>query len=197
MTHSLNNYLLILTKLFRYKLILNCWHFKPDMRPSFSEINENLCIILEKYESKKLHLIKLKEMKDSFCLNETKDGNISKLKLGQTSFKNQQPEFVPSPILKSQAPHLNTPKLSINNLSDPKRGTSLSSKSEDSQYYSGPDSSLVYADSSNFSSSSEYSNYSVAPPKMMVTSSSTTPPSPPPIKSLSKLLNVASAAYNL
>jgi hypothetical protein len=31
----------------------------------------------------------------------------------------------------------------------------------------------------------------------MVTSSSTTPPSPPPIKSLSKLLNVASAAYNL
>jgi hypothetical protein len=171
------------------------------MRPSFSEINENLCIILEKYESKKLHLIKIKEMKDSFCLNETKDGNISKLKLGQTPFKIKQPEFVPSPILsKAQATNLNTPKFLTKNLSDPKRGTSLSSKSEDSQYYSGPDSSLVYADSSNFSSTSstsEYSNYSVAPPTMMVASSSTTPPSPPPIKSLSKLLNVASAAYNL
>ena len=182
---------------------MDCWYFKPDMRPSFSEINEKLSIILEKYENQKLNLTKLKEIECPNSLNETKDGTQSKFRLGQTPFKNQ-PSYVASPFLskahiahipQAKSTFLMTSKLQSN---ETKRGESISSKSEDSQYFSGADSSQVYADSSNFSSAnSEYSNYSVAPPSMMTPSSSAMPPSPPPIKSLSKLLNVASAAYKL
>lgn len=80
------------------------------------------------------------------------------------------------------------------------------SDSEDSQYFSGADTSLVYADSSNFStaSSSVYSNYSVPlstaavkAASIMAASLAQAPPSPPPLKPLSRLLNVASAAYQL
>lgn len=82
------------------------------------------------------------------------------------------------------------------------------SESEDSQYFSGNDSSIVYADNSTFSTTpgSIYSNYSVLPQAnaaavkaatMMSASLAQRPPSPPPIKHFSKLLNVASAAYEL
>jgi hypothetical protein len=79
------------------------------------------------------------------------------------------------------------------------------SGSEDSQYYSGTDTSLVYADGSNFSSAaSAYSNYSmpvsdeaVRAASMMTYSLTKRPPSPPPMKPISDLLNVASAAYHL
>ncbi len=79
------------------------------------------------------------------------------------------------------------------------------SESEDSQYFSGADTSLLYADSSNMSSaSSNYTNYSVVSSEaavkaasVMAASLAQPPPSPPPLKPLSRLLNVASAAYQL
>lgn len=87
-----------------------------------------------------------------------------------------------------------------------KRVTRKSESECDSQYFSGPDTSLVYADSSNYSteSCSVYSNYSVpmsaaafSEVSKMAASLAQSPPSPPPPKSFSKLLNVASAAYQL
>ena len=94
--------------------------------------------------------------------------------------------------------------------------SSRRSESEDSQYFSGADTSLVYADSSNMSttSSSNYSSYSipsvggvisnnnatvaaVKAANIMAASLAQRAPSPPPPKPISKLLNVASAAYNL
>lgn len=86
-----------------------------------------------------------------------------------------------------------------------KRHTRQSESESDSQYFSGTDASLLYADSSQFSTaSSAYSNYSMPVPPdaikeatLMAASLAQTPPSPPPLKSLKKLLNVASAAYNL
>ena len=163
---------------------MDCWHFKPDMRPSFIEINEKLSIILEKHEEKKLQLTKMA----GYLIDDDS-------KIGQVSFKNK-PLLVHSSVLSEvHTPDATQTQLQLNNS---KRETSDRSKSEDSQYFSSTDSSQVYADSSTFSSShSEYSNYSLAPPSMMIPSNPTIPPSPPPIKPLSKLLNVASAAYNL
>ena len=154
------------------------------MRPSFSEINEKLSIILEKYENKKLELTKM----TGYLIDDDS-------KIGQISFKNK-PLLVPSSVLSNvHTPDVTQTELQFNNS---KREVSDRSKSEDSQYFSSTDSSQVYADSSTFSSNhSEYSNYSVAPPSMMIPSNPTIPPSPPPIKPLSNLLNVASAAYNL
>ena len=156
-----------------YELIMECWHFKPEMRPSFSNINDRLNSILDKYERKKL---------------EQTAASSTSIKLLET----------PSRL----------------NLS--KKIMSRQSESEDSQYFSGTDSSLVYADSSNSSScnfstmsptmSCYSNNYSVMPSKnsaavravtLMAASLSAAPPSPPPLKPLSRLLNVASAAYDL
>ena len=89
-------------------------------------------------------------------------------------------------------------------MSTPQRLT-RQSESEDSQYFSGTETSLIYADSSCFSSASSYSNYSVLPSNVaaakaasLITRTLTqSPPSPPPPKPLSKLINVASAAYQL
>ena len=103
-----------------------------------------------------------------------------------------------------------SPKLA----SQPKAHRYKRESESDSQYFSGTDSSLVYIESSNFSSSdsSESSsgyvnNYSALPQStaeaskalsMMTASLSQPPPSPPPLKHFSKLLNVASAAaYHL
>jgi hypothetical protein len=90
-------------------------------------------------------------------------------------------------------------------LLNPKRAT-RQSESEDSQYFSGTDTSLLYAEGSSFStaSSSNYSNYSVPSTaaavkdaSLMAASLAQTPPSPPPLKSSSKLLNLATAACQL
>lgn len=89
-------------------------------------------------------------------------------------------------------------------ISNPKPLT-RQSESEDSQYFSGTDTSLVYADSSGFSTASSYSNYSMLPANAaaakaasLITRTLTqSPPSPPPLKPLSKLMNVANAAYQL
>lgn len=86
--------------------------------------------------------------------------------------------------------------------------TMIGSDTEDSQYFSGADTSMVYADSSQFSSasSSAYSNYSVPmshavaackAASVMAASLAQMPPSPPPLKPSSKLLNLASAAYQI
>lgn len=76
--------------------------------------------------------------------------------------------------------------------------TRAESSETDSQYFSGTDTSLVYADSSNYSAmGSVYSNYSVMPTVKAIGSLTQKPPSPPPIRHFSKLLNVASAAYEL
>ncbi len=160
-----------------YELILDCWQFKPEMRPSFSNINDRLNNILDKYERKKL---------------EQATTSTTPIKLLET----------PSRI----------------NLS--KKIMSRQSESEDSQYFSGTDSSLVYADSFGHSSNSSSCNFSTMSPTMscysnnylvlpsknaaavraatlMAASLSAAPPSPPPLKPLSRLLNVASAAYDL
>lgn len=38
----------------RYGLILECWNFKADLRPSFAKINDRLNVVLAKYENEKL-----------------------------------------------------------------------------------------------------------------------------------------------
>ena len=206
---------------------MDCWHFKSDMRPSFDEINKRLLIILDKYETKKVQLVKLNEMEKYLQLDENKDSfdldfgtmssehhhHLNITDLANNDIPLPPPPPMPLPLSLTQMPEKNTTtnnnnnnnnvkitrKIINKNLNDPKRVmSSIQSESEDSQYFSGADSSIVYADSCNFSSaSSAYSNYSVAPPSMMAPSSIETPPSPPPLKSLAKLLNVASAAYNL
>ena len=106
---------------------------------------------------------------------------------------------------------ISTPERKSSLLKDHKPRFNLThqSESEDSQYFSGNDSSIVYADSSTFSTAtpcSIYSNYSILPQvnaaavkaaSMMSASLAQRPPSPPAIKHFSKLLNVASAAYEL
>lgn len=175
-----------------YDLILECWNFKAEMRPSFSNINDRLNLILDKYERKKIEQIT------------TMNTPIKTLKL-ETPTR-----------LNLLANKLNSPNCKII--------SSRQSESEDSQYFSGTDTSLVYADSCgvpsssnstcNFSTMSPVSccysttgnNYSVLPSNnaaavraasLMAASLAQSPPSPPPLKPLSRLLNVASAAYDL
>lgn len=172
-----------------YELILDCWNFKSEMRPSFANINDRLNNILDKYERKKIEQI-------------TASNTPTKmLKLETPTRLN---------LLSSK---LNSPNCKII--------SSRQSESEDSQYFSGTDTSLVYADSCGASSSNSscnfstsmspvsccYStNYSVLPlnnsaavkaASLMAASLAQSPPSPPPLKPLSRLLNVASAAYEL
>ena len=190
---------------------MDCWNFKADMRPSFIQINEKLNTLLIKYERKKFieeqHLIDMKKLSlgslglhlNSSSLIETpkRFGSVK-----QSSSKLSTPERTSS---LSQQPY----KTSLRNGSlksslltnlDTTSRLNRQSESEDSQYFSGTDTSLVYADSSNFST---YSNYSVLPTlankaaTMMCASLAQRPPSPPPIQKCSKLLNVASAAFQL
>ncbi len=99
----------------------------------------------------------------------------------------------------------NNGELGFGSKSTTKLAKHRQSESEDSQYFSGADTSLVYADSSQFSSaSSNYTNYSVPlsddavkAASKMAASLAQPPPSPPPLKPLSRLLNLASAAYQL
>ncbi len=95
-------------------------------------------------------------------------------------------------------------------LAQPRRLSSSLNRSADldSQYFSGTDTSLLYADTScSFSGSgSLYSNYSVLPGVNAAAHKAAShihaqlalrPPSPPPIKHFSKLLDLATAAYEL
>ena len=66
-----------------YELILECWNFKADLRPSFHTINEKLSQILAKYEEKKLVElqsildIKQQPFHDNLSLNFTKSTSLS------------------------------------------------------------------------------------------------------------------------
>jgi hypothetical protein len=216
--------------------MLDCWNFKADQRPSFIQINEKLCKILEKYEKKKIvEEHNISDIKTRFVqkpINSlgldfnsfnssrtnllcTNDANITLFKQGNNLSKIATPERTSSLTEQSfkTSSTISTPNktsftnirklnLATNNM-DLKRFT-RQSESEDSQYFSGTDTSLVYADSSNFSTaSSNYSNYTILPisankaATLMCASISQNPPSPPAIKHFSKLLNVASAAYNI
>lgn len=175
-----------------YEIILDCWNFKADLRPSFININDKLNNILDKYERKKI---------EQNAANTTTP--IKSIKQHDTPIR-----------MNMFANKLNSPtskKISSS--------SSRQSESEDSQYFSGTDTSLVYADSCgqsssniscNFSTMSPIScytnNYSVLPSNnaaavraasIMAASLAQCPPSPPPLKPLSRLLNVASAAYDL
>lgn len=168
-----------------YELMLDCWNFKSEMRPSFININDRLNHILDKYERKK----------------------IEQMNYNNTPIKS---------LMHETPTRLNM--LKINSPSSKKIISSRQSESEDSQYFSGTDTSLVYADSCGHSSSSScnfstmspvsyYSNNYAALPSnnaaavraatLMTVSLNQAPPSPPPLKPLSRLLNVASAAYDL
>jgi hypothetical protein len=284
--------------------MLECWHFKSDMRPSFTDISEKLEKILENYESKRQQL-KLLEMEKLYDYSSAASSMMATpCSVGLTlsnltpshqllpktangssnaaSLTNELPRrFLSggkplSPSIASTAyglsgannellltralPSANTmPPLSVDStslmtmlnrqntlssansnklmsnlidsgkrlaattatvpgvpgtvgstapmtLNAPVSNSSRQSESEDSQYFSGADTSLVYADSSNMSttSSSNYSSYSIPSSRAAVKAANKvaealaqTPPSPPPLKPISKLLNVASAAYNL
>ena len=86
--------------IFRYQIILDCWHFKSDMRPSFTVIDDKLNIILEKYEQKKLQLTKLIEMENLLDNKPTNLGLTLSNQLGRTFIN-----------LTSRSAHLNQPTL--------------------------------------------------------------------------------------
>jgi hypothetical protein len=274
--------------------MLECWHFKSDMRPSFTDISEKLEKILENYESKRQQL-KLLEMEKLYdfssaastmaetpcsmgltlsnltpshqllpakgsefhMTNEmprrffTTATSSSKQPLSPASIASTYASGGDSLLTKASATNViavatsdssslmtivnanllsrqstlssaNSNKLMSNLIDSGKRlattssyltpthhnsNSSRQSESEDSQYFSGADTSLVYADSSNMSttSSSNYSSYSlptsnvaaVRAANKVAASLAQAPPSPPPPKPVAKLLNVASAAYKL
>jgi hypothetical protein len=270
--------------------MLECWHFKSDMRPSFTDITEKLDKILENYESKRQQL-KLLEMEKLYDISSAASTIADPCTMGLTlssltpthqllpkssvhmtgemprrlltSSKPLSPSSIAStyasgglgdillakasatnvisvPTATSDSSSLmtivnanllsrqstlssaNSNKLMSNLIDSGKRlaatsasitpthhsNSSRQSESEDSQYFSGADTSLVYADSSNMSttSSSNYSSYSiptsnsvaaVKAANKVAASLAQAPPSPPPPKPISKLLNVASAAYKL
>jgi hypothetical protein len=232
---------------FSYQIILECWSFKSDLRPSFDIINQRLTLILEKYEIKRTQKLNspmveaterlfdekamndLKnvglnfntlssnhQMKSSRTMFNNLSGTLNKNNLTNTLTINPNGSDCP-PLLPSASSSIMTMLSSRHNLSNNngelgygKKSTVKSAKhrqseSEDSQYFSGADNSLVYADSSQFSSaSSNYTNYSVPmsddaakAASKMAASLAQPPPSPPPLKPLSRLLNLASAAYQL
>ena len=246
-------------------MMLECWQFKSDLRPSFYVLNEKLNQILEKYEQRRTEL---QQQLQSEILYENKlnsaqlnvnianSGNLIPPALEFTNFSRPSSNLPELPKrLTETVSHKNTPSVTPNcdklfsnaaqsvsllgllNQSQPNRADSIlmrkypllsenpkllspnqsttsdeskrhtrqSESESDSQYFSGTDVSLLYADSSQFSTaSSAYSNYSLPVPpdaikeaSLVAASLAQTPPSPPPLKSLKKLLNVASAAYNL
>jgi hypothetical protein len=246
-----------------YELMMECWHLKSDMRPSFNDIHEKLSKILEVYESKRQQL-KLLEMEKLYDYSSSMAGSsmvtpMLSLNLTPNNFANKQQvkisEAVANPTAEIRKGPSNSSSLitivNSNNLllsrqntltnssvssasshksklSDSKAlndlietakritsgssgssstssdsSSSRQSESEDSQYFSGADTSLVYVDGSNMSTTSsvntDYSScFSIPALKaanMMIATAH--PPSPPPPKPILKLLNVASAAYNL
>jgi hypothetical protein len=166
--------------------MLDCWNFKSDLRPSFSVIHDKLIYIYEKYETE--------------LANETLNINLNTPSLNFTNSIGQSKDFhltmKPTMDLNKQ---ILLKRFNNNILSSEKRLT-RQSESEDSQYFSGTDmsNSLLYVDSSNFSSaSSHYSAYAVPTTSIMATSLNKRPPSPPPPQPLTTLLNVASKVYEL
>lgn len=236
-------------------MMLECWQFKSDLRPSFYVLNEKLNQILEKYELKRSQLqqqlqseILYENKLNSAQLNVNTANPVPPVlefnftrpssSLPEPPKRLLEPSATPNcdklfsnaaqsvsllgllnqnqpnrsdsillrkyPLLTAENPKLLSPNQSTSS-DESKRHTRQSESESDSQYFSGTDVSLLYADSSQFSTaSSAYSNYSIPVPpdaikeaSLVAASLAQTPPSPPPLKSLKKLLHVASAAYNL
>ncbi|CAF0730467.1 unnamed protein product [Brachionus calyciflorus] len=192
-----------------YELMLDCWNLNSDLRPSFTIINEKLNIILSKYENKK-QKNNLAELEKLFDKNNFM--TLGQKKLLTTNLTINPLSGPIEPLLTNSSSIFSNRNSSLS--SGSKLGTLnfnskrviRNSESEDSQYFSGADTSLVYTDSSNYSteSSSVYSNYTVpisvaafSEASKMAACLAQSPPSPPPPKSFSKLLNLASAAYQL
>lgn len=197
-----------------YDLMLDCWNINSELRPSFAIINERLNVILAKYENRRQEN-NLAELEKLFEKN-----NFGQLTLNSLQKKSLTTNLTINPLSGPVEPLLSNSS-SILTMLNSNRNSSLSnsnklginlhskrivrnSESEDSQYFSGADSSLVYTDGSNYSNecSSVYSNYTVpisvfSEASKMAASLGQAPPSPPPPKSFSKLLNLASAAYKL
>jgi hypothetical protein len=253
---SLKSFILISLFFFlRYQLILDCWNFKSDQRPSFNLINEKLSLILEKYKLEKLQQMNRldkvfnneeseslrpssKTFTNTFALpsltNSLRHSDSSKmsyliprispfnsnnhstappllLTINNNSNNNNSNRLCSSSTSTMLASNLPTPTSTIISVplnKSERAKTIIGSDTEDSQYFSGADTSMVYADSSQFSSasSSVYSNYSVPisqavaaskAASIMAASLAQTPPSPPPLKPSSKLMNLASVAYQI
>ncbi|RNA40231.1 Vascular endothelial growth factor receptor [Brachionus plicatilis] len=197
-----------------YDLMLDCWNISSELRPSFAVINERLEVLLAKYENKRQEN-NFAELEKLFDKN-----TFGQLTLNSSQKKLLTTNLTINPLAGPVEPLLSNSS-SVLTMLNSNRNSSLSnshklamslhskrvvrnSESEDSQYFSGADSSLVYTDSSNYSNecSSVYSNYTMpisvfSEASKMAASLGQAPPSPPPPKSFSKLLNLASAAYQL
>ena len=184
-----------------YGIMLDCWNFRSDLRPSFSVIHEKLLYIYEKC--------------DQELTNETLNINLNAAPMPTFNFSNS----IGSSNCNSREASLMSnstlsPKIDLNkqilmkrfsNNNDLNTILSRQSESEDSQYFSGTDmsNSLLYVDSSNFSTAS--SHYSATPShqaslkaaSIMASSLNKRAPSPPPPQTLETLLNVASKVYQL
>lgn len=197
-----------------YDLMLDCWNINAELRPSFAVINERLNIILAKYENRRQenNLAELEKLFDKNSFGQL-TLNSSQKKLLTTNLTINPLAGPVEPLLSNSSSILTmlnsnrNSSLSNNNkmaMSLYSKRMTRNSESEDSQYFSGADSSLVYTDASNYSNegSSVYSNYTLpisvfSEASKMAASLGQAPPSPPPPKSFSKLLNLASAAYKL
>lgn len=207
-----------------YQLMMDCWQFKSDQRPSFLITGEKLDFMLRKYEAKKEQQSKLVEMEKLFDQHHQKvnlnpsglsfsrrfvtgSGGVGGL-LTINPTSTQTTDCLVSSVSSSTnaSSILSRPSYqSQKSSNDQTKRMTRQSESEDSQYFSGADTSLVYLESSNFSTaSSAYTNYSLPSTaaaskavSIMAASLAQGPPSPPPPKPFANLLNVASAAYHL
>lgn len=184
--------------------MLDCWNFRSDLRPSFSAIHEKLLYIFEKYDrefTNETLNINLNATTPSFNFNNH---------IGISNNMNcREAAIIPNSSLSAFSPKMDLNKQILlkrfSNNNDLNKILSRQSESEDSQYFSGTDmsNSLLYVDSSNFSTASL--NYSVTPAhqaslkaaSIMATSLNKRAPSPPPPQTLETLLNVASKVYQL
>jgi hypothetical protein len=184
--------------------MLDCWNFRSDLRPSFSVIHEKLLYIYEKY--------------DQELTNETLNINLNvppiptfnfSNSIGSSNFNNKETSLMQNLTLSAFSPKTDLNKQILmkrfSNNTDLNTILSRQSESEDSQYFSGTDmsNSLLYVDSSNFSTAS--SHYSATPShqaslkaaSIMANSLNKRAPSPPPPQTLETLLSVASKVYQL
>ena len=178
--------------------MLECWNFNADLRPSFEIINQSLALIRKKYEIQSVEeLNNDNKLFDGKLMNGFRHigMNLDTL-MSSTTKKNT----IASP---SSSSVLTTPFKSSTYLYNDMKFKTSHMDLDDSQYFSGLDTSLFYTDSSNVSSTSDYSVTSSsqaaackAASAMAKSLAHRSPPSPPPFKPLSNLINVAaSAAY--
>ena len=195
--YSLNHILLTKIIFESYGIMLDCWNFRSDQRPSFSTIHEKLLYISEKYETELANeTLNINLNTPTLSLNFTNGINSKDMLSNQSTL---------SPKLMDLNKHLLFKRFSNNN--DLNKILSRYSESEDSQYFSGTEmsNSLLYVDSNDFlTTSSNYSAYAAAPTQeslkaasIMANSLNKRPPSPPPPQTLETLLNVASKVYQL